>query len=225
MCADGQWRAEGLHVRVACWRLEAREQTVGGSLWWLGTVAVVVFWASVLVTGFVATPPYSHVEFALSTLGLADSPYGIIARVAFGVLGAGILLLAAHFRVMAAPVERLAMTVLLLLVIHGVGRIGEGLFPPTTGTTVGTIHSVFGVPAVLAMPVIPFVVSVWARGSGNTRLARWSLVFGVLFAILMVLGVLLTLFPQGLGQRLGFGVWYTWLIWALSRQQLRPTAH
>ncbi len=211
--------------KLVYWSVEEREQTVVRSRWWLATIAVVVFWITVLVTGFVATPAYSHVDHALSTLGLADSPYGIIARAAFVVLGLGSLLLATHFRKMAAPLDRLALTVVILLVVHGVGRIGEGLFPPTNGAIVGTLHAIFGVPAVLAMPVLPFVFAVWARGSRRARLARWSLVFGVVFAVLMVLGVVMMLFPLGLGQRMGFAIWYIWVIWALTPQLLRPSGH
>lgn len=201
--------------------MEEKEHSAIRSLWLVAVAAIVVYWLTVLVTGFLATPAYSQMDLALSTLGLADAPYGIIARSAFVVLGLGILFLAAHFRKIAAPLDRLGLAVVVLLVVHGVGRIGEGLFPPVEGSAAGTLHLVFGVPAVLAMPVLPFVFAAWSRASRRGGLARWSLVFGVVFAVLMFLGVVMMLFPLGLGQRVGFAGWYIWLIWAFSVQALQ----
>jgi hypothetical membrane protein len=197
-------------------------QSVVGSSWAAATGAIIVFWVAVFVAGFLATPAYSHVDHALSTLGLADSPFGVVARSAFVVLGLANLLLAAYFRKVAAPLDVLARSIVILLVVHGVGRIGEGLFPPLEGAVTGTLHPVFGIPAVLAMPVLPFVFAAWARRSRRVQLSRVSLVFGVVFVVLMILGVAAQVFPLGLGQRAGFALWYVWLIWAFSPYSLQP---
>lgn len=207
---------------LVCSSMEERVQSVVGS-WWAGaTGAIIFFWVAVFVAGFLATPAYSHVDHALSTLGLADSPYGVIAGSAFVVLGLASLLLAGYFWKVAAPFDGLARSIVVLLVIHGVGRIGEGLFPPLEGSVAGTLHSVFGVPAVLAMPVLPFVFAAWAGRCERVRLSRVSLVLGVVFVVLMLLGVAARLFPLGLGQRAGFALWYVWLIWVLSPHTLQP---
>lgn len=201
--------------------MEERVQSVVGSWWAAATGAIIVFWVTVFAAGFLATPAYSHVDHALSTLGLADPPFGLIARSAFVVLGLASLLLAKYCREVAAPLNGLTRSIIVLLVVHGVGRIGEGLFPPLEGAATGTLHLLFGFPAVLAMPVLPFVLAAWARRSRHAQLSRLSLVVGVVFAVLMILGVAASLFPLGLGQRAGFALWYVWLIWALSPHSLQ----
>lgn len=208
---------------VGCLSMASPGREVEGSRWTTAVWSIIAFWIITFVAGLLATPPYSHAEHALSTLGLADFPFGLIARLAFVVLGLGVLLLATYFRRLAAPLAGTGQVVVILLVIHGVGRLGEGVFPPVGDGPVRILHLLFGVPAVLAMAILPFTLWAWARRSGRAQLARPSLGFGIVFVVLMILGMAAALLPNGLGQRVGFALWYVWLIWVLSPRSL-PSA-
>lgn len=184
-----------------------------------GIVGILAFWTTVLVLGSL-DPDYSHVEHAMSLVGSAGAPYSPFGRAAFVLEG---LLVAAfsvglysHLRPGPARTAGVAM-----IAVHGIGRIGEGVFAWNVlqpGGLVNTLHLVFGIPAVLSMLVAPPLLA-WAFRADDRW--RWYYPYTATTAVAFV-GVFFVLgplptpvrvdVPLGLGQRVGFGIWYLWAV-------------
>lgn len=184
-----------------------------------GVVGVLIYWATVLILGSL-DPDYSHIEHAMSTVGSVQAPYSEFGRAAFILEG---LLLAAfsvglYRELRSGRVETAGVS---MITIHGIGRIGEGVFAWNNlqlGSFTNTPHLVLSVPGVLAMVVAPVLLA-WAFRMDD----RWqgyyrpTVAVAVLFiGVFIVLGPLsatrLIEIPPGLGQRMGFGIWYVWFI-------------
>lgn len=187
-------------------------------LTWVG-IGVVVFWGVVAVVGFL-DPEYSHVRDAVSVVGARQAPFSLVGRGAFVVLGLAVVALAAALRRELTPSHWAAAGVV-LLVVHGVGRVGEGVFAfDLTGVaaTRNTLHVLFGAAAVVSMLVVPPVFAVHlSRVAGERSLAAWTVLVAALFVTLFFLlgpggRVVAVASVDGLLQRPGFGVWYLWLV-------------
>lgn len=167
---------------------------------------------------------YSRREYAVSVLGSEGAPFELIQRANFVVLGISILALAAATR----RAFHGALVGPAFLVVHAVGRIGEGAFawdPSEPASAVSLLHNVFGFAAVISMLAVPAVL--YRRISSHSRgLEIYTLVTAVIFVCLFVALVLLApafgLSPLGLSQRIGFGVWYLWAValagWMFARE-------
>lgn len=184
-----------------------------------GVLGPVLFWGAVLLFGSL-DPDYSHVEHAMSLVGSAQAPFSPFARTAFVL--AGLLILGfsvglsrdlRHSRAGVAGAAAIA--------VHGVGRIGEGVFAwnlVDVGAPTNALHTLFGVPGLLSMLVAPVFLA-WAfRSTDEWRpYYRYTVATAVSFLGVFVLvgpfsapvGIEV---PPGLAQRVGFGVWYVWLV-------------
>jgi len=75
------------------------------------------------------------------------------------------------------------------------------------------LHTAFGLVAVFSMLAAPFVFGRYA-GDGERwrRYRRASIVVGVVVIALLIVSLPLAAVPLGVGQRIGFGIWYIWLV-------------
>jgi hypothetical membrane protein len=184
-----------------------------------GIVGVLVLWVTVLVLGAL-DPDYSHVEHAMGLVGSVQAPYSPFGRAAFVLEG---VLLAAFsvglyrdLRPGAAGTAGVAA-----IAIHGIGRVGEGVFAWNIlqpGSLGNTLHLAFGVPAVLSMLAAPLLLAWafraddrWRRYHPHTAATAVAFVGVFVFAGPLAATALVDV-PLGLGQRVGFGIWYLWLI-------------
>jgi hypothetical membrane protein len=179
---------------------------------------VLLFWVITMVLGFIQ-PGYSHVERAVSELGMVGAPYSLIQRANFVVLGSAMIAFAiAAYR--AYPSSGLRHWLAPgLLVLHGLGRMGEGFFawnPTLPGSLVNSLHTVSGMLAVLTMILIVFALYWMMRGAEVSKKLQWyTLATGALFVFLFVVFGPVGLgpsIPLGLGQRVGFLIWYLWVV-------------
>ncbi|MFQ5951215.1 MAG: DUF998 domain-containing protein, partial [Candidatus Geothermarchaeales archaeon] len=157
----------------------SREETAGldraRSLLGLGgVVGILLFWVVVFILGFI-DPEYSHIDHAISVTAAKGFPYSTIGRLNFILFGLLIIGFAVGLHMATADgLASKATTV--FLVIHGVGRVGEGFFSfdlanPTSLTSM--LHSLFGVPGVLAMVLVPFVAALSFKRDG-----KWENLYG-----------------------------------------------
>ncbi len=86
---------------------------------------------------------------------------------------------------------------------------------PTSLTSM--LHSLFGVLGFLAMVFVPFVATLSFKRDGKwENLYSYTTATGIVFLLLLLLfiGILPSFgvsIPSGLGQRIGFGIWYLWM--------------
>ncbi len=186
-------------------------------------VGVGLFWVLTMVLGF-AQADYSHLERAVSELGMVGAPFGPVQRANFVLLGLAMMAFAVATHRAFAGRGLQHWLAPALLVGHGLGRMGEGIFawnPGTPDLLVNRLHLVFGIPAVLSM--IPSVFAVfWMTGPGAGRrgLRRYTLATGAVFLLLFLVlgpGGPGSAVPLGLGQRIGFLIWYLWVVAVAGR--------
>jgi hypothetical membrane protein len=182
-------------------------------------VGVFLFWAITFILGFIQ-PGYSHIDRAISELGMLDAPYSLIQRINFVLLGFAMFAFAfALHRAFPGSGLRHWLAPGLLLV-HGLGRMGEGIFAwnpfAGSGSLNNALHNVSSIPGVLSMLFIPFAVYWMMRAArAGQRLQWYTLATGALFFSLFIVigpvGIGPTV-PLGLGQRVGFLIWYLWVV-------------
>lgn len=181
-------------------------------------VGVLLFWAITIVLGFLQ-PGYSHIDRAVSELGMVGAPYGLIQRANFVLLGAGMIAfaIAVHRAFPSSGLRHWFAPG--LLVLHGLGRMGEGIFawnPTLPGSLVNSVHRLSGVLAVLTMILIVFALySMMKAAEVGKKLQWYTLGTGALFSLLFVVFGPVGLGPSvplGLGQRAGFLIWYLWVV-------------
>jgi hypothetical membrane protein len=184
-----------------------------------GVVGPLVYWTAVLVLGSL-DPDYSHAAHAASLVGAVQAPFSPLGRAAFVL--AGLLIVAFSVGLSRdRPPGRAATAGVAAVGIHGVGRIGEGVFAwnlVEPGGLTNALHLAFGVPAVLSMLVAPPLLAWAIRGDD-----RWDGYYGPtvvvavgVLAVFLLVGPLpattLVDLPPGVGQRVGFGLWYAWQV-------------
>ncbi len=181
-------------------------------------VGVVLFWAITMIHGLLLED-YSHVLYALSTLGMRGAPFAFVSRAAFILLGVSMLAFGWAVYLASRTAGFASYLAMVLVWVHSIGRIGEGVFafdPEVPGAVGNQLHLLFGFPGVVVMLFVPFAVY-WAFGTTvNPSLRRYTLVTGFLFLTAFIAGVLGPNFglsvPLGLGQRIGFAIWYVWVL-------------
>lgn len=184
-----------------------------------GVVGPLVLFGTVLVLGSL-DPEYSHLEHAMSLVGSVQAPYSPFGRAAFVLAG---LLLVAFSVGLYRDLRpgRAATAGAASVTVHGVGRIGEGVFAWNilqSDSLTNTLHIAFGVPAVLSMLAAPLLLAWVFRADDRWRwYYRYTAATAIAFVGVFVLvgplsATAVVEFPLGLGQRLGFGLWYVWLI-------------
>lgn len=199
-------------------RNKAAGRSWTSSILLVASAALAFFWVETFVVGFLeADNGYSHVEHAISLLTLADPPLGLLHRVSFVVLALAALAFAYLVVVWYQKNVWAKRLFVVFLVLHAIGRAAEGFFlwnPDSPGSIPSLLHQSLGMLGVVAMIPIPFLASMIAKGGqASSHLYRASLAFGIIFLGLFVVGVVLSLLPLGLGQRLGFLIWYGWLVY------------
>ena len=184
-----------------------------------GVVGPLLFWGAVVVLGSL-DPDYSHLEHAMSLVGSVQAPFSPVARAAFVLSG---LLLVAFSVGLSRALRpgRVAIGGAATIAVHGIGRIGEGVFAwdlARPDSLVNTLHTAFGVPALLSMLAAPVLLAVAFRGADGWRAYyRPTVATAVAFVgVFVVVGPFSAAagvgVPSGLGQRVGFGLWYVWLL-------------
>lgn len=211
MCSASNTKVDGLGQNRTGERFDSGRWPVTR----VGIGGIVFFWGLVAVVGFL-DPDYSHVRDAVSVVGTRQAPFSLVGRGSFVVLGLAVVALAAALRRDLTP-SSWATAGVGLLVVHGVGRVGEGVFASDlTGmaATTNTLHVLFGAAAVLSMLVVPPVLAVHlSRAEGERSLAAWTVLVATLFVLLGPGGSVMDVAPvDGLLQRLGFGLWYLSLV-------------
>ena len=135
--------------------------------------AISVFWIVTFVFGFVQ-PGYSHIEHAVSALGMVGSPYGWIQRANLVLLGLAMFAFAFALHRSSSSFGLFA-----LFLVYGLGRMGEGIVawdPSPAGAHGNLVHMVSGMLAVMSMILAPFAVSWMMRGAGiSLWLFRYTL--------------------------------------------------
>jgi hypothetical membrane protein len=184
-----------------------------------GVFGPLVFWSVVLGLGSL-DPDYSHLDHAMSVVAARQAPFSPFGRIGFVLAG---LLIVAFAAGLARDRQRDPPGVVgaATLALHGIGRIGEGVFAWDLSGVAGvsnTLHTLFGMLALASMLLAPVILA-WAfraddrwRSFSRPTVAMAAAFVGV-FVVLGPPSVLGPLgIPDGLGQRLGFGIWYLWLI-------------
>lgn len=169
------------------------DRGLAGLLFFLGAAEFLI----AMMAGEAVQPAYNVGVNAISDLGVGTTAVLFNASVIFvgamGLLGAYFLLRAYHRRVLT-----------ILLVLAGIGAIGVGIFPETTGTP----HSVFALIAFLfggLAAIVAFPIEAWP--------------LNVLSIVLGLIGLgALVLFSVGTYLALGFGgmermIVYPVLLW------------
>lgn len=185
-----------------------------------GILGVLLFWGIVFLLGFL-DPQYSHVQNAMSVVGAIGAPFSLYGRLTFILLGISIIIFSFGLQRGIAPGKGSFLGPV-LLVVHGIGRIGEGVFAfnlieitNCTSCDLGNqLHSLFGAPGVMVMIPIPFILLFRLKGDEKWHsLWMYTLATGVVFTALGFLAAAgLLVLPLGLGQRIGFAIWYTWIV-------------
>lgn len=172
---------------------------------------------------------YSHIRYALSTLGMKGAPFAVVSRFAFILLGLSMIVFGWIVRQRSQGKGAASLAAMVLLFIHGLGRIAEGIFPwnpEMLDSMSNRLHSVLSAPGVFAMIVIPFAV-LWAF-EDKWPLRKYTAVTGGLFIVVLLtefIGPAFGLFlPLGLVQRLAFAIWYLWIL-ILSIYVIRRPDH
>ena len=194
------------------------------------SVAVtILFWVETFVLGFMeAGKGYSQIQHTISLLMLADPPLGVIHRFSFIFLGAAIFGYAFITWKQGAEKTIALYALVGLLVLHGIGRFAEAVFlwDPDAPTGISSmLHQALGAAGVIAMIPIPFLAArVVSQKYSNSNIQKVSILFGIAFLILFAAGIIFSLIPPGLGQRIGFILWYLWLIFFILNFR-KPKAH
>jgi hypothetical membrane protein len=196
-----------------------RDRTGRRALAVSGILGPLLFWGTVLLLGTL-DPDYSHVDHAMSLVGSVQAPFSPFARVAFVLTGLLIVAFSVGLYRDLRP-GRAGVAGAATIAVHGIGRIGEGVFAwdiERIDSLTNALHTLFGVPALLSMLVAPVLLA-WAfRGADGWRpYYRYTVATAVVFA-----GVFVTIgpfsppggpaVPSGLGQRIGFVIWYAWVV-------------
>jgi hypothetical membrane protein len=184
---------------------------------WLGVSAPIVFITMAALASAV-TPGYSNLDNALSELGMRTAPHAAAWNVlGFGLLGAQIVGFAAAFFA-----HTRARIVSLLLALTGVGFIGAGLVAAEPGFAPAAQTSVHLTMA--ALSYFPFIVAALIFGLTRLSNVEWrglAVISLVAASLALATFVLPRTLPAGLVQRLGFAIYFAWLIaaaWWLGRQ-------
>ena len=166
--------------------------------------------------GFIE-PTYSHLDHAVSALGMVGAPNSVIQRANFILLGFAMFAFALHCAIPGSGLRHWFAPGLVL--VHGLGRMGEGIFawnPASPRPSANLLLMVSGMAAVLSMILIVFAIYWMTRTAEvGRKLQRYALATGALFIFMFIVIGRVGLGPRvplGLGQRVGFLIWYLWVV-------------
>lgn len=183
---------------------------------WLGVSAPIAF-VAVATLASTLTPGYSNLNNALSELGMRTALHATAWNVlGFGLLGAQIIGFAVAFFA-----QTRARVVSLLLGLTGIGFLGAGMIPAEPGfapTAQTSLHM-----AMAALSYFPFILATLIFGLTHLSRPAWrrlAVISLIAAGLAVATFVLPRTLPAGLVQRLGFAIYFGWLIsaaWCLSR--------
>ena len=194
---------------------------------WTALVAQLAFVASWLVAGAL-DPGYSHLEHGVSELGAGNAENPLLANAALVALGLSFA--AVGLSVLAALPRRPARGVVAgLFAAAGLGLALAGAFPLDCGMAIDErcrdlwkagelswqhdAHLLTGFVAQIFFLVTPFAISRALWPSPVAAAALWAGVFGVLFFLLVGLGLDSARdVAHGFVQRVGLGVMHLWVL-------------
>lgn len=160
------------------------------------------------------TPGYGNLHNALSELGVRTAPHAAAWNVlGFGLLGVQLIGFAIGFLALTR-----ARVTSALIALTGAGFIGAGLISAEPGFAPSTQTSLHFTLA--ALSYFPFIVAALVFGLVGVRKAEWR---GLAIASLITAALALATFllprtlPAGLVQRMGFLIYFAWLMLAAWR--------
>lgn len=165
----------------------------------VGVVGFVAAWT--LGAGLV--DGYSSVDDAISQLAAVGSPARAVMTGGFVAFGVGVPLFAQALRRVLPGPAWIAATV------SGLATLGVAATPLGR---YDTAHYVFATLGYVALAATPLLASRTLRRAGAGRAANWSVVCGVLTALLLAASAVDP--GHGLTQRLGLGVTDLWIVLA-----------
>ncbi len=188
---------------------------------WFGLTAPLVFIVAMVLFA-ASTPGYSNWDNALSELGMRTAPHATAWNVlGFGLLGMQLIGVAVGFFA-----HTRAKVTSILMALTGVGFIGAGTIPaePKFAPSMQTnLHF-----ALAALSYFPFILAALIYGTAHVRAPEWR---EFALASLLFAGLALATFflprtlPAGLVQRLGFLIYFAWLLTTVCWLRLRATRH
>ena len=192
--------------------------------WILGTVAPILFAATVVVLGAMK-PGYSHIYNTISELGETGSSVATVAALVFVVTGVMITVFGYGLQTVLKQKDR-AITAGVLVMLYGLlDFVGSGVFPVEAGGAATTLVSTIHVYVTLVGELLALGMPIWflrdTKGlDGWEGLRRFSVaVFWISMPLLGFLGYCILGHtpgqldtPIGLAQRLMVGLFLTWIM-------------
>lgn len=170
-------------------------------------------------------PDYSQLFDTMSSLGSSTSPVSDKISVFWVILGVLMIIFAFGFRTAYSPGDKYAKIVFWLLILYGTGEgMGSGFFKADriagSYTTSLIIHDILGGSGVVAILILPLIVTKikpFFSSPGFIRFSRITLILGTLFLILFTFRFLtngenILAKYKGLWQRLFVLVYYIYMI-------------
>ncbi len=204
-------------------------------LLWAGTLAAVIYAATVVVGGLV-TPGYDHVADPVSTLYQSGAANGPVIALTFAIYNVAIMLFGVGLaRVVVAtgdPRRRIGLVGAWAMVMTGIAGALDDLFPQdpigVALSTPGTLHVIFAAIASILTMITIGCFAAWLLARPSMRRLGWysvaSLAAIFVFGGVTAAAVANASTVMGLVERIpifGFVIWVLVMSLALSRHPVR----
>ncbi len=187
------------------------QMKIAGIAFFIGVVQFILF----MLLAEILYPEYSVSGNYISDLGVGSTAY--IFNISIVILGL-LIIVAGYF------IRRFSRPLLVVLILAGIGAIGVGLFPETTGSP----HLIFSLLVFLMSSIAPYFLLVKIR---NLMSVLWAILgtIGLIALILYIPGIYLGLGHGGMERMIvypdllwgiGFG---GWLVGKFSENHAAPT--